>query len=201
MRGVDILKKKNVAIFLIVVLLGLFVLFVVQMVGGIKKNMATKVEIETSKGNIVIELYPQKAPTTVKNFLSYVNAGYYDGTVFHRVIRNFMIQGGGFYENGTEKKTMAPIKLESNNGLKNSVGTIAMARTNNPNSATSQFFINVKDNDFLDYGNGNAGYAVFGKVLTGMNVVREIENVATTTKNGMQDWPVKNIVILKTRAI
>jgi len=196
-RVQNFLKKKNVAIFLIVVFLGLFILFVVQAIDGINKKMKTKVEIETSKGNIIIELYPQKAPVTVKNFLGYVNSGYYDGTVFHRVIKNFMIQGGGFYGNGTGKPTNPPIKIESDNGLKNVIGTIAMARTNNPNSATSQFFINVKDNNFLDYGSENAGYTVFGKIIKGMDVVQKIEDVNTTTRNGMQDWPVNNVVILK----
>jgi len=161
-------------------------------------DMKEIVVLETSKGNIEIELDRENAPVTVENFLGYVNSGFYDGTVFHRVISSFMIQGGGFTGEGVEKETNPPIKLESDNGLKNSRGTVAMARTNQPDSATSQFFINVADNPFLDYAPGNDGYAVFGKVVSGMDVVDEIKSVQTTTKYGAyQDWPVEDIVITR----
>jgi len=155
------------------------------------------VVIETNKGNISLELDPNKAPITVANFMAYVDSGFYDNTVFHRVIDGFMIQGGGFTPDGQKKETRDPIMLESENGLKNDVGTIAMARTNAPNSATAQFFINLKDNGFLNYAPGNAGYAVFGKVTSGMDVVNEIRQVETTVKQGMQDWPVEDIIITK----
>jgi cyclophilin family peptidyl-prolyl cis-trans isomerase len=151
--------------------------------------------IETNMGTIEVELDRAHAPVTVENFISYANAGHYNGTIFHRVIRGFMIQGGGFTPNGAQKTTKAPIKLESNNGLKNTAGTIAMARTNVPDSATSQFFINTIDNDFLNYAPGNPGYAVFGKVISGMDVVAKIEGVRTTTKMGMGDWPSQDVII------
>jgi peptidyl-prolyl cis-trans isomerase A (cyclophilin A) len=167
----------------------------------IKMTNNPRILMQTSEGDIELELYPNKAPATVENFLNYVNAGHYDGTVFHRVIKNFMIQGGGFAEDGKEKLTNAPIKLESNNGLKNNKGTIAMARTMVKDSATSQFFINTVDNDFLNYVPGNPGYAVFGKVTKGMEIVEKIENTQTTTKQGMQDWPVQDIVIEKVNVI
>lgn len=196
----NILKNKAIAIFIIVLLVVGFTLFVIKMVDNIFPGSA-KVKLETNVGNIVIELYPDKAPVSVENFLEYVKSGYYGGTVFHRVIKGFMIQGGGFDENGHEKKTRSPIKLESDNGLKNDVGTVAMARTSVPDSATSQFFVNVKDNDFLNYAPGNPGYAVFGKVIEGMEVVKNIEDSATTTKNGMADWPVREIKIIKAEVI
>jgi len=153
--------------------------------------------IETNQGKIVIELYPDKAPITVGNFLQYVNNQGYDNTVFHRVINGFMIQGGGFMQDGSKKKTNSPIKLESNNGLTNKRGSIAMARTNIPDSATNQFFINTNDNDFLDYGVRDEGYAVFGQVVSGMDIIDKIQLVETTTKFGMSDWPVEDIVINK----
>ena len=162
-----------------------------------EENKATIVVMETNKGNIEIELNSEKAPISVKNFLNYVDKKHYDGTVFHRVISNFMIQGGGFTPDGEQKPVEDPIKLESNNGLKNDEGTIAMARTNIPDSATSQFFINVKVNDFLDYNPDNDGYAVFGKVTSGMEVVHEIKAVNTGTKFGMGDWPTEDVVITK----
>lgn len=161
-------------------------------------DMKEIVVLETSRGNIEIELDRENAPVTVENFVAYVNDGFYDGTVFHRVISNFMIQGGGFTGNGTQKETKPPIPLESDNGLKNTRGTVVMARTNQPDSATSQFFINVADNPFLDYASGNDGYAVFGKAVSGMDVVDEIKSVPTTTKYGAyQDWPVEDVVILR----
>jgi cyclophilin family peptidyl-prolyl cis-trans isomerase len=161
-------------------------------------GMEEIVVLETSMGNIDIELDRENAPVTVENFMNYVNLGFYDGTVFHRVIPGFMVQGGGFTTDGTEKETNAPIKLESDNGLGNERGTVAMARTNQPDSATSQFFINVADNPFLDYAEGNEGYAVFGRVVSGMDVVDEIKSVPTTTKYGLyQDWPVEDVVITR----
>lgn len=165
--------------------------------GNTMKENSNTVKFETTAGDIVIELNPEAAPITVANFLSYVDSGYYDGLVFHRVINGFMIQGGGFYPNGTQKETNAPITLESQNGLSNNKGTIAMARTNNPNSATSQFFINTVDNDFLNYNARSEGYAVFGTVTKGMDVVEKIEKTQTGVKNRMQDWPIEDIIIVK----
>jgi peptidyl-prolyl cis-trans isomerase A (cyclophilin A) len=158
-----------------------------------------KVKLATSQGDIVIELDKEKAPKSVDNFLQYVKAGHYDGTIFHRVIENFMIQGGGMKADMSEKPTRAPIPLEARNGLNNTRGTVAMARTMDPDSATAQFFINVKDNAFLDQANsrdGN-GYAVFGKVVSGMDVVDKIRAVATTDKAGHQNVPVTPVVIKK----
>lgn len=154
---------------------------------------AAKVRLKTNKGDIVIELNAEKAPITVKNFLRYVGEKHYDGTVFHRVIDGFMIQGGGMALDGgrlVEKRTGAGIKNESNNGLKNDTGTIAMARTNDPDSATVQFFINVADNAMLNFPSNN-GYAVFGKVIEGMDVVNAIKGV----KTGSDDVPVEQVVI------
>ncbi|MFH1393739.1 MAG: peptidylprolyl isomerase [Candidatus Micrarchaeota archaeon] len=153
--------------------------------------------LETSKGNVEIELYRASSPVTVENFVSYVNSGFYDGMIFHRVIPGFMIQGGGFGGDKVEKETNPPIKLESDNGLSNKKGTIAMARTNVPDSATSQFFINTVDNAMLDYTPSNPGYAVFGKVVSGMDVVLEIEKVATANFGMHQNWPIENVVITK----
>ncbi|NJL43794.1 MAG: peptidyl-prolyl cis-trans isomerase [Nitrosarchaeum sp.] len=155
------------------------------------------VVIETSEGVIELELDAGKAPVTVENFLGYVDAGFYDGTIFHRVIDGFMIQGGGFTPDGSQKKTRAPILLESGNGLRNARGTIAMARTSVPDSATSQFFINVVDNAFLDKAPGNDGYAVFGRVTKGMDVVDRIAKVSTRSKGGNRDWPVQDVVIVR----
>ncbi|HDR9289402.1 TPA: peptidyl-prolyl cis-trans isomerase [Burkholderia multivorans] len=154
------------------------------------------VQLKTSQGDIRVELYPEKAPKTVANFLDYVKAGQYNGTIFHRVIKGFMIQGGGYKANFDEKPTRAPIPLESRNGLKNLTGTIAMARTSDPNSATAQFFINTVDNSGLDYPNpdGN-GYAVFGKVVSGLDVVKKIEAVPTTSRGPMQNVPAQPVVI------
>ncbi len=151
--------------------------------------------MSTSMGDVKIELYSDKAPGTVKNFLAYVNDKFYDGTIFHRVIPNFMIQGGGFTEDMQQKPTKPPIKNEADNGLKNDTGTLAMARTNVVDSATAQFFINVKDNDFLNHTLQNFGYAVFGKVVEGMDVVRKIEKVKTANRGGQQDVPAESVVI------
>ncbi len=160
---------------------------------------AQKVTMTTSLGDVVIELNAAKAPKTVDNFLQYVKAGQYDGTVFHRVIENFMIQGGGFSPDLKEKPTRAPIPLEARNGLSNSRGTLAMARTSDPNSATAQFFINVQDNTFLDAAkspDGN-GYAVFGKVVSGMDVVDRIRLVQTANRGPYQNVPLQPVTIIK----
>ncbi len=164
---------------------------------GSSEGEGNIVLLKTNYGDIKIELYKNKAPITVENFLRYVNENSYDGTIFHRIIDGFMIQGGGFTLEGNEKETHEPIKLESNNGLKNDRGTIAMARTNVPDSATNQFFINLVDNDFLNYSPGNPGYTVFGKVVEGMDVVDKIAKVQTTIKQDMKDWPVEDVVIEK----
>lgn len=161
------------------------------------ENMNKIVVFETNKGNIEIQLDHNNAPITVENFLNYVEKGHYNGLVFHRVIKGFMIQGGGFTPDGKQRQTNPPIELESDNGLKNEIGTIAMARTSVPDSATSQFFINTNKNDFLDKGARDEGYAVFGKVVSGMNIVSTIENSQTTTKYGMPDWPKEDIIINK----
>jgi peptidyl-prolyl cis-trans isomerase B (cyclophilin B) len=161
---------------------------------------APRVRIETSMGNITVELDPQAAPKTVANFLQYVRDGFYDNTIFHRVIKSFMIQGGGFTPQMKEKTTRPPIVNEADNGLKNDEGTIAMARTPVPHSATSQFFINAKNNDFLNFKAKNMrdwGYCVFGRVVDGMNVVKAIENVKTTTKFRSADVPVEPVIINK----
>ncbi len=162
-------------------------------------SMGPKVRLATSAGDIVVELDREKAPKTVDNFLQYVKSGHYDGTIFHRVISGFMIQGGGFKADLGEKPTRAPIALESRSGLSNQRGTIAMARTAVPDSATSQFFINVADNAMLDQANardGN-GYAVFGKVIEGMDVVDKIREVATVASGPHQNLPAKPITIRK----
>lgn len=158
---------------------------------------ATQVKVDTNMGAFVIELNAKAAPKTVENFLAYVKSGFYKNTLFHRVIPNFMIQGGGFVMGMEEKDTRAPIALESRNGLSNVRGTIAMARTNDPNSATSQFFINVRDNRFLDANqaqDGN-GYAVFGKVVSGMSTVDAIARVKTHSVGYYDDVPIRDVVI------
>lgn len=157
----------------------------------------TSVIMKTSKGDLTIELDAQSAPKTVENFLNYARAGHYDGTIFHRVIANFMIQGGGFTPDMKQKGTKPPIVNESSNGLSNKKYTIAMARTSVPDSATSQFFINVTDNDFLDKAKSSdrVGYCVFGKVTSGTDVVEAIKAVATTNKNGHGDVPVETVLI------
>lgn len=166
----------------------------VLMMGSVQ---AQNVRLSTTMGDIVVQVDAKRAPKTVANFLQYVRDGHYNGTIFHRVISNFMIQGGGMTPDMGEKPTRTPIPLESRNGLSNQLGTIAMARTMNPNSATAQFFINVKDNDFLDAANaqdGN-GYAVFGKVVQGMDVVEKIRKVRTTQRGMHGDVPTEPIVI------
>ena len=154
--------------------------------------------IETNRGNITIEVYPEKAPKTVANFKAYVANGFYNGLIFHRVISNFMIQGGGFDKDMMQKQTNDPIINESNNGLKNKPYTLAMARTNDPNSATSQFFINLIDNSFLNYtgkSSSKIGYCVFGRVVEGKDIVDKIGQYKTHLKNGQSDVPIKKVVI------
>jgi peptidyl-prolyl cis-trans isomerase B (cyclophilin B) len=167
--------------------------------GLLKRSSNPVVIISTNKGDIVIELFAEEAPQSVRNFLYYVNSGYYTDTIFHRVIPNFMIQGGGFSESMQKKPGVADtIQNEADNGLKNERGTLAMARTQDPHSATSQFFINTKDNDFLDFkakNNSGWGYAVFGRVIQGMDIVEAIENSTTTTKSGYQDVPKQAMII------
>jgi peptidyl-prolyl cis-trans isomerase A (cyclophilin A) len=161
--------------------------------------LAQKVRLATSAGDIVLELDREKAPKTVDNFLQYVKAGHYDGTIFHRVIDSFMIQGGGMKPDMSEKPVRAPIPLESRSGLSNKVGTVAMARTSVPDSATAQFFINVRDNNFLDQPNSRdgQGYAVFGKVVQGMDVVEKIRTVPTASSGPHQNVPVTPVIIRK----
>ena len=164
---------------------------------GKKERRKPMVLISTSLGDIKLELYEEKAPITVANFLSYVEEGFYDSTIFHRVINNFMVQGGGITADMKQKPTKAPIKNEADNGLKNERGTIAMARTADVNSATSQFFINHKDNSFLDHGVRDFGYAVFGKVVEGIEIVDKI--AAVKTRPG--DVPVETVSILSMKVV
>ena len=167
--------------------------------GKTEKNM---VKLQTSMGDIVVKLDEAAAPVTVKNFLTYAEEGFFDGTIFHRVIPNFMIQGGGFTAEMTKKQTHPPIVNEASNGLKNDRGTISMARTSDPDSATAQFFINHKDNASLNYvAGGNPGYAVFGKVTEGMEVVDAIAAVKTTVRNRMRDVPVDTVVIKSAKVV
>ena len=177
-----------------------FALLLTGASGALAEN--PRVEFKTTMGSFTLELYPDKAPKTVENFMQYVKSGFYKGTIFHRVIDNFMIQGGGFTPDMKQKQTNAPIVNEagmaSKGGLRNTVGTIAMARTSDPNSATAQFFINVKDNVPLDYRDPSpqgVGYAVFGRVVEGLNVVMQISRVDTMTAGMYQDVPRRQIVI------
>lgn len=167
------------------------------------ENTAPRVTIETTKGTIVLELYADKAPETVANFLAYANDGFYDGTIFHRVIPGFMVQGGGFTQDMQQKPTKDPIRNEANNGLSNEVGTVAMARTPNPHSATAQFFINVQHNRFLDFTAETPqgwGYAVFGKVVEGMDVVESIVAVPTGNHGMHQDVPREPVIMTRVSA-
>ena len=178
----------------------LSVFMIILMTTSNAQAETTTVKMETSKGTITLELDGDKAPKTVENFLTYAKQGFYDGTIFHRVISNFMIQGGGFTADMSQKTTHDPIQNEANNRLGNATGTIAMARTNYPHSATAQFFINVKDNDSLNFSSETAqgwGYTVFGKVTAGMDVVNAIKDVATTTSGGHQDVPAETVTIEK----
>ena len=164
-----------------------------------------QVNISTTEGDILLDLYPDKAPATVANFLEYADAGFYDQTIFHRVINNFMVQGGGFTPQFEKKSTRKPVKNEASNGLKNNTGTIAMARTRDPHSATAQFFINVNDNHFLNHSaqtNRGWGYAVFGKVTKGMNVITRITNIPTGRAGPFpSDAPKKTIIIQSIKRI
>jgi peptidyl-prolyl cis-trans isomerase B (cyclophilin B) len=164
----------------------------------------SQVKMHTNYGVITLELDSEKAPVTVQNFLSYVTSGFYSNTLFHRVIDNFMIQGGGFEPGMQHKATRAPVKNEADNGLKNDAYSIAMARTSDPHSASSQFFINVKNNDFLNFKAANAqgyGYCVFGKVIEGKEVVDQIKQVKTGARAGHQDVPVNDVVIEKAEVV
>lgn len=164
------------------------------------KDDTTKVVITTNMGNITILLFEREAPISVKNFLAYIDSGFYGGLTFHRVIPGFMAQGGGFMKNLTKRQPiLPPIKNESDNNMKNEKGTIAMARTPNPHSATSQFFINVVDNSALNFSAQGWGYAVFGKVIEGMDVVDKIVAVKTETRNGMADVPVDPVIIVSVK--
>jgi peptidyl-prolyl cis-trans isomerase A (cyclophilin A) len=182
-------------IYLVLIIL---VIFLIIFFGG--RRMKKTVVFETTMGNFEVELYSDKAPITVANFLSYVKDGFYNGLIFHRVIDGFMIQGGGFDINMQQKQTKPPIKNEADNGLKNLKYTLAMARTGEINSATSQFFINTADNSFLDHGTRDFGYAVFGKVISGFDVINRISKVKTTTKGDFENVPLQAIVINKVYA-
>jgi peptidyl-prolyl cis-trans isomerase B (cyclophilin B) len=160
------------------------------------------IRLTTSHGHIDIELEPEKAPVTCANFEQYVRDGHFDGTIFHRVIDGFMIQGGGMTSDFTQKPTRDPVKNEAKNGLKNTAGTVAMARTSEPHSATAQFFINVANNGFLDYpGQDGWGYCVFGRVVEGMDVVNKIRGVRTGKRHGHQDVPVEDVLIEKAEVV
>ena len=184
-------RKNAVTLVLIVVML----VSVGSLFFGNKAAKKVNVIMETSMGAIELELDSEKAPVTVANFVEYASDGNFEGTVFHRVIPGFMIQGGGLTSNGAEKPTRDPIVLESRNGLRNVRGAIAMARTSVPDSATSQFFISLVDNSFLDYSTGNDGYAVFGRVVKGLDVVDAIAGVGTGSRGPFDDWPVQDVVI------
>ena len=200
-------RKKILSIFILFLFSG----SIITMAASIfmkPKTEGTIVVLETSLGDIEVELNAEKAPVTVENFLTYVNAGWYDGLCFHRVMLGFVVQGGGFEPDGTFKNTMEPIKIESNNGLSNLNGTIAMARSTEPDSATSQFYINIADNTALDYvDEENPGYTVFGEVISGMDVVMDIARAETGLHEvyyedydytgTVEDWPVEDILIIR----
>jgi cyclophilin family peptidyl-prolyl cis-trans isomerase len=157
------------------------------------------IRFETSLGDFTVELFEKEAPISAANFLAYIDEGFFDSTIFHRIVPGFVIQGGGFTADMSQKRTKAPIKNEADNGLKNERGTLSMARTNDINSATSQFFVNLKDNEFLDNSRGNFGYAVFGKVTEGMDVIDKIADVETGRKKGFDDVPVEAVVMKSVR--
>jgi peptidyl-prolyl cis-trans isomerase A (cyclophilin A) len=156
---------------------------------------------ETSLGDFKIEFFEKEAPISVANFQKYIEDQFFDGTIFHRIVPGFVIQGGGFTEEMAQKKTLAPIKNEADNGLKNSRGSLSMARTNDIHSATSQFFVNLKDNDFLDHSRGNFGYAVFARVVEGMDVVDQIAAVETGRRKGMEDVPLEAVIMKSVRKV
>jgi peptidyl-prolyl cis-trans isomerase A (cyclophilin A) len=159
------------------------------------------IRFETTHGEFTIELFDKEAPVSAANFLKYIDDGFFDGTIFHRIVPGFVIQGGGFTEDMTQKRTHPSIKNEADNGLKNERGTLSMARTNDVNSATSQFFVNLKDNDFLDHKRGNFGYAVFGRVTEGMDVIDKIAAVETGRRRGFEDVPVEPVIMTSVRRI
>jgi cyclophilin family peptidyl-prolyl cis-trans isomerase len=159
------------------------------------------IRFETTLGNFTIEFFEKEAPVTVANFLKYIGDGFFDGTIFHRIVPGFVIQGGGFTEDMSQKKTLAPIKNEADNGLKNKRGSLSMARTSDVNSATSQFFVNLKDNDFLDHQRGNFGYAVFARVTEGMDVIDKIAAVKTGKRRGFDDVPLASVVMTSVRKV
>jgi peptidyl-prolyl cis-trans isomerase A (cyclophilin A) len=159
------------------------------------------IRFETTLGNFTIELLEKEAPISVANFLKYTGDEFFDGTIFHRIVPGFVIQGGGFTEDMTQKKTLAPIKNEADNGLKNSRGSLSMARTSDVHSATSQFFVNLKDNDFLDHQRGNFGYAVFARVTAGMDVIDKIAAVKTGKRRGHDDVPLEAVVMTSVRHV
>jgi peptidyl-prolyl cis-trans isomerase A (cyclophilin A) len=159
------------------------------------------IRFETSLGDFTVELFEKEAPQSVENFLRYIDDEFFDGTIFHRIVPGFVVQGGGFTEDMSQKKTHPPVKNEADNGMKNKRGSLSMARTNDINSATSQFFVNLKDNDFLDHSRGNFGYAVFAKVTEGMDVVDKIAAVETARKKGFDDVPVETVIIKSVRRI
>lgn len=180
----------------------LFALMLLAMLSTSAAAANPQVVVDTNRGSFIIELYPEKAPKTVANFMQYVNSGFYKNTIFHRVINRFMIQGGGFTADMSEKNTGAPIINEAANGLKNDIGTIAMARTSDPNSATAQFFINLENNQFLNYQSPDPeliGYCVFGRVLKGMDVVREIASSRTGNVGTYGDVPKETVLINEIR--
>jgi peptidyl-prolyl cis-trans isomerase A (cyclophilin A) len=159
------------------------------------------IRFETSHGAFTIELFPKEAPVTVENFLKYVDDGFFDGTIFHRIVPGFVIQGGGLTADFANKETRAPIRNEAKNGLKNTRGSLSMARTSDVNSATSQFFVNLSDNGFLDHGPRDYGYAVFGRVTAGMDVIDKIAAVTTGRRKGYQDAPLEDVVIVAARRL
>ena len=159
------------------------------------------IRFETTLGDFTVELFEKDAPETVVNFLKYIDTGFFDGTIFHRIVPGFVIQGGGFTEDMSQKRTQPPVKNEANNGLKNLRGTLSMARTNDVNSATSQFFVNLKDNDFLDHKPGNYGYAVFARVTDGMDVIDKIAAVATGRRRGFDDVPTEAVIMKRVQRI
>ena len=159
------------------------------------------IRFETTLGDFTIEFYEKEAPESVANFKRYIDDGFFDGTIFHRIVPGFVIQGGGFTEDMSQKRTKPPVKNEADNGLKNSRGTLSMARTSDINSATSQFFVNLKDNDFLDNSRGNFGYAVFARVTQGMDVVDKIAAVETSRKRGFDDVPVDAVIMKSVRQV
>lgn len=189
-------KRTVLSFFMIAMFLGSTLISLSGQLWGGNKNMDTIVVLVTSMGNIEIALATEEAPITTANFLSYVEDDFYDDTVFHRVMPGFMIQGGGFIATGKQKISGDPIVLESGTGLLNKRGTIAMARTSDPDSATSQFFINLVDNAFLDKSQTNDGYAVFGEVVEGLDIVDAIGGVKTATFGLFEDWPEEDVVIL-----